>query len=764
MEPESLGEPSQEGDEFATPGIAAEVGDDFFFVLESDAQRRVEELAPGGGEMEEANPAIARIGATLEQASLGEGIDDGHHPARRDVERLGERLLGAPLVGSDEAEDEEVAGLQVQRCEPSPELARDDETELGEEEPDAPQALGRLERLLDGGHTYIVPCGNHSGRNHVVRRNRSVGAEQSPGSGAQEIAFPVRASSTAPTSWPQAPADDADPDPRRWIALGVVLSAAFMILIDISIVNVAIPSIQRDLGATNAEIQFVIAGYQLAYALLLITGGRLGDIYGRKRLFCLGMGGFVAASAACGLAPNASVLVASRVVQGLMAALMYPQVLSVIQVNFPPRERGAAFGVFGAVLGIASITGPLLGGLLIGDDVSGGTWRRIFLVNVPIGVVSLVAAVLLLHESRAPQAKRLDVPGVLIVSTGLFLLTYPLVEGREAGWPLWAYAMLVACLPVLAGFVLFERWKVQRGDTSPLVELSLFRLRSFSVGVLVTIVFLAGVPAFFLVFSLTLQIGLGFSPLHAGLLTSPFAVGSALGSALSHRLAQRLGKTVLEMGATILAVGMAGLLAMALALGTTLHGPEVTPLLLMCGFGLGCVVAPLITVILSTVPPRDAGSASGIITTAQQIGGAIGVAVIGVIFFGALAGRAGDVARSVAPSLEHRLVAAGVPAPAAPLAVAQFETCFRDRAASNDPLAEPPSCVTLERLAASHPASNAVRWVFAETAASAIADDFVGALERALVYEIVVFAVTAILAAALPRRSAPRARPVVASP
>src|SRR5215472_5484620 len=253
---------------------------------------------------------------------------------------------------------------------------------------------------------------------------------------------PVTGGEQQPTgkAWPGADSSDVPPDPRRWPALWCVLTAAFMVLLDISIVNVAIPSIQQNLHASFGEVQLVLAGYALAYAVLLITGGRLGDIYGRKRMFMLGMGGFVVASALCGLAQNPTMLVTSRVLQGLMAALMYPQVLSVIQVLFPPRERGKAFGIFGAIIGLATISGPLAGGLIIRDDLSGGAWRWIFLVNLPIGIAALSAAWRVLPESRAPQATRLDLWGVGIVTAGLGLLVYPLVEGRDLGWPVWSLA------------------------------------------------------------------------------------------------------------------------------------------------------------------------------------------------------------------------------------------------------------------------------------------------------------------------------------
>src|ERR1035441_5420163 len=375
-----------------------------------------------------------------------------------------------------------------------------------------------------------------------------------------------------------APAQEADP--RRWKALAVVLIASFMILLDISLVNVAIPSVQRDLGATYAEIQWVLAGYQLAYAVVLITGGRLGDIFGRKRLFIIGVSGFTLASLICGLAPTPTTLIAARVFQGLMASLMYPQVLSVIQVSFPPRERGAAFGVFGGVIGVASISGPLLGGLLIQADIHIGghalLWRPIFLVNLPIGIGAVVAAFIFLRESKAPSAPRLDIPGVVLASIGLFFIAFPLVEGRAAGWPLWAYLMLAGGVLVLVAFRRYIRLRADRGG-SPLVEPALFGDRAFVVGSLIAMVFLAGIPAFFLTFSLYLQIGLGYSALHTGLTTLPFAMMSAMASGLSIRLAPKLGKRILSLGCIAMLVGLVALWFTVRSAGTGITGLQRSP-------------------------------------------------------------------------------------------------------------------------------------------------------------------------------------------
>ena len=526
---------------------------------------------------------------------------------------------------------------------------------------------------------------------------------------------------------------EQEPDPRRWVALGVVLSASFMVLLDISIVNVAIPSIQRNLNASFGQIQLVLAGYQLAYAVVLITGGRLGDIYGRKRLFMIGMVGFVLASASCGLARSADMLVVSRVVQGLMASMMFPQVLAVIQVVFPPRERGAAFGVFGAVMGVATIAGPLLGGVLIGGGAETDRWRWIFLVNVPIGIAALVAAALLLRESRAPRARRLDVAGVIVVSAALGLLTYPLVEGRDQGWPGWAFVMLAASLPVFVAFVLYERVKTRR-DGSPLVELSMFRDAAFRTGTVLSMVFLSAIPAFFLTFSITLQIGLGFSALRTGLTTVPWAVATAMSSAMSVRLAPRLGKRILYAGFALMVLGMVGVILTLHARGTALVGPELVPALLVAGAGMGCIIAPMTNIILAGIHRGDAGSASGVLTTMQQVGGAMGVAVIGVIFFGLVGGRADTASATVAPQLRQELSAQQLPPPAVDAALRTFRVCFHDRANENDPTVVPASC---PKPGSSSPAASAA---FQRAATQARGMDFEGSLERSLIYQIGVFA------------------------
>jgi EmrB/QacA subfamily drug resistance transporter len=539
-------------------------------------------------------------------------------------------------------------------------------------------------------------------------------------------------------------------DPRRWLALGVVLIAVFMQLMDISIVNVAIPSIQRDLDASYSQVQWVLAGYQLAFAVVLITGGRLGDIYGRKRLFLIGVSGFTIASALCGFAQSPVMLVGSRLFQGAMGALMFPQALAVTQVEFPQRERGAAFGITGAVIGLATISGPLLGGLLIAGNLFGLDWRPIFLVNLPLGVLAVVAAAVLLRESRAEGALRLDPAGVAIVSVALLMLIYPLVEGRDLGWPAWTFLLMAASVPVFALFALYERAKTRR-DNSPLVVLSLFRERAFVSGLLLNVVFFSGVAAFFLTFSLFLQIGLGFTALHSGLTTVPFSFGTAIASAVSVRLAPRLGRAILSLGCLLLVAGMLAVMATVSRYGEGIHSWQFLPALVVCGLGLGCTIPPLLNVILAGISGRNAGSASGVLSTTQQVGGALGVAIIGVIFFGLLSSQAKPAIAAVVPGLRGELQAARLPAPVADQVVTGFSTCVSDRASAKDPTATPPSCRrATSQVQARARDSQAVGQVLQAAGVDARQHDFVASIKRTLWYEVAVYGLSFLAVFLLP--------------
>ncbi|MCF3130968.1 MFS transporter [Streptomyces olivochromogenes] len=428
-------------------------------------------------------------------------------------------------------------------------------------------------------------------------------------------------------------------DRRRWIALAIVMTAAFMDLVDVTIVNIAIPSIKHDEGASFSQIQWITAGYALAFAAGLITGGRLGDIHGRKRLFLIGVGGFTLASALCGFAANPEMLVASRILQGGMAAMMVPQVLSIVHATFPAHERGKVFGLFGAIVGLGAVSGPLLGALLTEWNLFGLEWRPIFLINLPVGVVALSLGRRFITESKAPKALKLDLVGVALVTLGLLMLLYPLTRGRELGWPLWGYASMVGALGVFAGLVVYERRKSAR-DGSPLVELSLFKVKSFAAGIAVQTVFGIALGIFFLVWTLYMQVGLGWRPLRAGLTGVPFSIAVSMAAGMSvQKLVPRFGRKVLQAGALVMAAGVLIYIAESERYGLGIASWQMALPLVVMGAGMGLIVAPLTDAVLSEVPREHAGSASGLINTVQQMGNALGLGLVSVVFFGVIDDR-----------------------------------------------------------------------------------------------------------------------------
>ncbi|MEV6974964.1 MFS transporter [Kitasatospora sp. NPDC093806] len=425
-------------------------------------------------------------------------------------------------------------------------------------------------------------------------------------------------------------------DRRRWIALAIVMTASFMDLVDVTIVNIAIPSIQESTGASFSAVQWVTGGYALAFAIGLITGGRLGDIHGRKRLFLIGMAGFTLASALCGLANGPEMLVAMRILQGGTAALMVPQVLSIVHATFPAEERGKVFGLYGAVVGLGAVTGPMIGAVLTEWDLFGLGWRPIFLINLPVGIAGLLLGRVFIGESKAERALRLDLPGVLLASAGLLMLIYPLTHGREAGWPLWGHLMMAGSLPVFALFVAYERVKARR-DGSPLVELSLFRVKSFAAGIGVQLTFGVVSGIFFLVWTLYMQLGLGWSPLKAGATGIPFSLAVSTAAGLSvQQLVPRFGRKVLQAGALVMAAGVLLYVWEAERYGTGIAPWQMALPLVVMGVGMGLIVAPITDAVLAEVPREHAGSASGLINTVNQVGLALGLGLVSVAFFGAL--------------------------------------------------------------------------------------------------------------------------------
>ena len=428
--------------------------------------------------------------------------------------------------------------------------------------------------------------------------------------------------------------------PRRWLALFVLLLASLMNLIDVTIVNVALPRLQESLDATSTEIEWVVAAYVLAFALGLLPFGRLGDTIGRKSMFQAGVVLFTLFSAACGLAPTMQTLILARVFQGLAGAMMMPQVLAIAQVMFPPRERGVAFSLFGLTAGLASVAGPLTGGLLIGADIHGLDWRPIFLVNIPFGVGTVVAAAILVPHTPANPALRHDIGGILLAALTVFLLVFPLIEGHSLGWPLWTFAMLG--LSAVSAFA-FHKHEARRAraSLSQLLPVSLLHNGSFLLGMTMVTVFFSGVAGFFIVLAVFLQTGFGLSPLESGLTTVPFPIGVLLASIASGRFAGRWPRARIAGGAGALILGMVILFFVVAAVGEAVdHWQFVLPLL-VCGFGLGTAISSLFQTVLAHVPPQDAGSGSGAMQSFQQIGGAIGIAITGQIFFSSLAMRLG---------------------------------------------------------------------------------------------------------------------------
>jgi EmrB/QacA subfamily drug resistance transporter len=440
------------------------------------------------------------------------------------------------------------------------------------------------------------------------------------------------------TAAPPDPATSADRHPSyqwRWIVLGTVLVAEIMDLVDATIVNIAAPSIRNELGGSTSALQWMLAGYTLAFAIGLITFGRLGDLVGRRRLFLIGAVGFTVASAICGLASSPEMLIGSRVAQGLLGAVMIPQGFAIIKAVFPADEIGKAFAAFGPVMGLSAVGGPVLAGVLIDANWFDAGWRMIFWINVPIGVLAVVGALRYMPEVRTPGARRLDAVGVILVSLACGLLIYPLVQGRELDWPAWSIAMMISTVPLFALF----GWRERRSG-NPVIDPSLFRSRGYVAGLGVITSFFLAMSGFMLVFNLFTQLGLHYSPLRAGLAMVPFSLGIAIGAPLSGGLlAPKLGRKALQLGIVVMAAAMAGIWLTLRSTGDTTTVWDLAPTTLVAGIGAGMVFAPLFDIILAAVDDQAAGSASGVLTAVQQFGGAIGVAVIGTIFFELLPGQ-----------------------------------------------------------------------------------------------------------------------------
>ncbi|WP_312871931.1 MFS transporter [Amycolatopsis acididurans] len=444
-----------------------------------------------------------------------------------------------------------------------------------------------------------------------------------------------------------------EPDPRRWKALAVTLAAGFMGLLDVSIVNVALPSIQRGIGADAGTAQWVISGYALTFGLVLVSGGRLGDTFGRRRMFLIALAGFVATSALTGAAPDATLLIVGRLLQGCAAGMLTPQNSGLIQDLFRGAERGRAFGLFGAVVGISTAVGPVLGGLILAIFGEQDGWRWVFYVNVPIGVVAFVLATRLVPEKPGRRTRlrdEIDFLGVALLGLAVLGVLLPLVESEQGGlrrlWWLFPAAVIFGL-----AFVRWERRTVRHGR-SPLMDIRLFTSTpGYASGAALGATYFCGFAGIWLVFAIFFQQGLGYSPLRSGLLVTPFAIGSAVSAALAGRLVAGLGRKLTVTGLSLVAVGLVTVALLAWLVPVADIGWTIIAPLLVAGIGGGMVISPNTTLTLECVPTRMAGVAGGALQTGQRIGTAIGTAVLAGVLRGVVTSSGGDYATALSVAM-----------------------------------------------------------------------------------------------------------------
>lgn len=533
---------------------------------------------------------------------------------------------------------------------------------------------------------------------------------------------------------------------RRTIALVAVLAGLLLDLLDIVIVNVALPTIQDEIGGSASHMQWTIGAYTLAFATMLVTGGRLGDIYGRKRMFIVGLVGFAAASLVAGLAFSPVVLILARLVQGGFGALMVPQVLAILQVMYPPHDRGRAFSALSVIFAVGTVAGPVVGALLTTADIAGLTWRTIFLINLPVAIACLIVTIKLVPESRGQDVRRLDLPGAALVGIGMLLLVLPLIQGPELGWPAWTIACLGAS--VIAFLVLISAQR-ERAD-SPLIPMSLFSHRSFRGGLAVSLFFMAGVMPFFLINTFYLQFGQGFSVMHAGLIGIIWGFAVPLFTHLSAKyVTPRIGRLGLQLGLVMLIASMALLIAVITAV-PQMNAAYLAPGLILGGAGMGMTFAPLLTYTLYDVPPDAAGSASGVFNTVQQMGSAIGIALSSMVFFVILFGHTTPAAEDMTTRMHTQLIERQVPDNLIAPALANAEECFTERLQKADRTAEAEGCRLLPVQAGAYQDDVTEAYDAAERLATR--DAYQATTSRALIYQIVMFSLAIVMSFLLPRR------------
>lgn len=439
-----------------------------------------------------------------------------------------------------------------------------------------------------------------------------------------------------------------NPAPRGLtpLALVVLLSGVFLAMTDFFVVNVALADIGRDLSASTSSLELVVAGYAVAYALFLVIGGRLGDAFGRRQLFLLGMTAFTATSALCGLAPTASALVAARVLQGVSAAAMVPQVLATLQATTTGSERARALSAFGATGGLAAVFGQLGGGLLVAWDLGGAGWRPVFLLNVPIGIAAIALAARVLPDTRSDRPAQPDLVGTGLLGLTVLALLVPLVEGRTHGWPLWGWVSLAASVPLAVTLLLAER-RIERAGRVPLLPPSLLQLPGIRRGLAIALPFFTGFGGFMFVYAELTQFVLHWSPLRAGLALTPMAAAFLVVSLLTARLVARWGRSVITTGGLLQIAGLVMVADAVHSAGADLSPLALAPGLLVAGIGQALVMSPLIGVVLSDVPAHAAGAGAGLFSTLQQSALALGVAVYGTVFLEVLP-RSGEAQAYVA--------------------------------------------------------------------------------------------------------------------
>ncbi|MYW17077.1 MFS transporter [Streptomyces sp. SID2955] len=563
--------------------------------------------------------------------------------------------------------------------------------------------------------------------------------------------------STTGVASAETPTDTPAPYRWRWAALFVILAAEVMDLLDAVVTNIAGPAMRADLGGGASTLQWLAAAYTLSMAVGLVTGGRLGDIHGRRRMFLVGAAGFTVGSLLCAISASPETLIGARVVQGLFGAVMLPQGLGMIKEMFPPKESQKAFGMFGPVMGLSAVCGPILAGWLVDADYFGTGWRMIFLINLPLGAAALLGALRYLPRSQSGGKPRLDIPGMLLVSLAALLIIFPLVQGREYDWPAWTFAMMAASVIVFVVFGVYESRR-SRAGRDPLVVPSLFRKRGFSGGMALGLVFFSTMQGFMLVFNLYTQIGLGYEPLKAGLLMVPWSGGMVVGFGIAQGVA-RFGRAVLQAGTLVMAAGVFGIWLTLDIAGEGVGPWQLVPALLVTGIGMGLLMAPFFEIVLASVEQHETGSASGTMTAMQQLGGAFGVAILGTVFFGLLGGGIAGAADHHADGLRRELAAAHVAPAARDHIVSDLRACASDRAVAKDPEATPASCARLEkdtRSAVTSPQAAARIPAALEDAASSAFRGGFGSVMRTVLWIVDgMLALTFLLAFLLPRHARP---------